>query len=146
MFRFIPVTESGSDADSSAVVQLQLLSGTRSGTVFQTHHFPIRTGREPGLDLSLDDPGVWQRHFRIDWLPEGLVLQAEAEALLSVNDSPARRAILRNGDIITLGALKIRFSFSPVRQSSLAPREWLTWIALGALCLGQVALVYLLIR
>jgi hypothetical protein len=98
------------------------------------------------LDLSLDDPGVWQRHFLIDWRPEGLVLEAEPDALLSVNDSPARQTVLRNGDIITLGALKIRFSFSPVRQSSLAPREWMTWIALGALCLGQVALVYLLIR
>jgi len=128
------------------VVQLQLLSGNRSGTVFRPTHFPIRAGREPGLDLSLDDPGVWQRHFLIDWRPEGLVLEAEPEALLSVNDSPVQRAVLRNGDIITLGALKIRFSFSPVRQSSLAPREWLTWIALGALCLGQVALVYLLIR
>jgi predicted component of type VI protein secretion system len=146
MSRFIPATESGSDADSSAVVQLQVLSGNRSGAVFRPTHFPIRAGREPGLDLSLDDPGVWQRHFLIDWRSEGLVLQTETEALLSVNDSPVQRAILRNGDIITLGALRIRFSFSPVRQSSLAPREWLTWIALGALCLGQVALVYLLIR
>jgi hypothetical protein len=128
------------------VVQLQLLSGNRSGAVFRPAHFPIRAGREPGLDLSLEDAGVWQRHFLIDWRPEGLVLEAEPDALLSVNDSPARHAVLRNGDIITLGALKIRFSFSPVRQSSLAPREWLTWIALGALCLGQVALVYLLIR
>jgi predicted component of type VI protein secretion system len=98
------------------------------------------------MDWRLEDPGVWQRHFLIDWLPEGLVLEAEPQALLSVNDSPAQRSVLRNGDIITLGALKIRFSFSPVRQFSLAPREWLTWIALGALCLVQVALVYLLIR
>jgi hypothetical protein len=42
--------------------------------------------------------------------------------------------------------LKIRFSLGPVRQSSMAAREWLTWIALGALCLGQVALVYWLVR
>jgi hypothetical protein len=28
----------------------------------------------------------------------------------------------------------------------MAARERLTWIALGALCLGQVALVYLLLR
>jgi hypothetical protein len=98
------------------------------------------------LDLPLDEPGVWQRHFLIDWRAEGLVLEAEAEALLSVNDTPVQRALLRNGDIITLGALKIRFSLTPVRQSSLAPREWLTWIALGALCLGQIALVYGLIR
>ena len=128
------------------MVQLQLLSGNQSGTVFRPTHFPIRAGREPGLDLSLDDPGIWQRHFLIDWRAEGLVLEAVPQALLSVNDSPVQRAVLRNGDIITLGALKIRFSLSAVRQASLAPREWLTWIALGALCLGQVALVYLLLR
>jgi pSer/pThr/pTyr-binding forkhead associated (FHA) protein len=128
------------------VVQLQLLTGNRTGTVFRSTHFPIRAGRGPESDLPLDEPGVWQRHFLIDWPAEGLVLQAESEALLSLNDAPVQRALLRNGDIITLGALKIRFSLTPVRQSSLAPREWLTWIALGALCLGQIALVYELIR
>jgi len=96
--------------------------------------------------LPLDEPGVWQRHFLIDWRADGLVLETESQALLRVNDTPVERALLRNGDIITLGALKIRFSLTPVRQSSLTAREWLTWIALGALCLGQVALVYWLIR
>jgi hypothetical protein len=128
------------------VVQLQLLSGTRIGSVFQFKQFPIRVGRDAGLDLTLDDPGVWQRHFVIDKCQEGLVIETEPQALLSINDAPAQRAVLRNGDVITAGALKIRFSFAPVRQSSLAPRESLTWIALGALCLVQVALVYLLIR
>jgi pSer/pThr/pTyr-binding forkhead associated (FHA) protein len=128
------------------VVQLQLLSGHRSGAVFRSARFPIRAGREPGLDLPLDEPGVWQRHFLIDWRAEGLILEAEPQTLLHLNDTPVQHALLRNGDIITLGALKIRFSLSPVRQSSLAWREWLTWIALGALCLGQVALVYWLIR
>ena len=128
------------------MVQLQLLSGHQSGAVFRFSHFPIRAGREPGLDLPLDEPGVWQRHFLIDWRPEGLVLEAEPQALLNIRDTPVQTAILRNGDIITLGALKIRFSLSPVRQTSLALREWLTWIALGALCLWQVSLVYWLIR
>ncbi|HEV7926440.1 MAG TPA: FHA domain-containing protein [Verrucomicrobiae bacterium] len=128
------------------MVQLQLLTGNRSGAVFRSDHFPIRAGRAPESDLSLDEPGVWQRHFVIDWRAEGLILEAEPEALLSINDTSVQRALLRNGDIITLGASKIRVSLSPVRQSSLAPREWLTWIALGALCLGQVALVYELIR
>jgi type III secretion system (T3SS) inner membrane Yop/YscD-like protein len=128
------------------VVQLQLLSGRRSGAIFRAAHFPIRAGREPGLDLTLEEPGVWQRHFLIDWQAEGLVLQAETGALLSVNGAPAQRALLRNGDILSLGALKIRFSLAPVRQFSLAPREWLTWAALGLLCLGQILLVYWLIR
>ena len=128
------------------MVQLQFLNGHRSGAVFRGAHFPIRAGRAAESDLPLDETGVWQRHFLIDWRGEGLVLEAEADALLSVNDTPVQRSLLRNGDIITLGALKIRFSLSPVRQSSLALREWLTWIALGALCLWQVSLVYWLIR
>jgi hypothetical protein len=128
------------------VVQLQLLSGNQSGSIYRFAHFPIRAGREPGLDLPLDDPGVWQRHFLIDWRAEGLVLQVEPQALLAIKDIPVQSATLRNGDILTLGSLKIRFSLSPVRQSSLALGEWLTWIALGALCLAQIALVYWLIR
>jgi hypothetical protein len=128
------------------MVQLQFLSGKGNGTLFRSARFPIRAGAEPGQDLPLEGPGVWPRHFSIDFTPEGLVLQTEPEALLNVNDNPVRRAVLRNGDVITVGALKIRFSLGPVRQSPLAPREWLTWIALGALCLVQVALVYWLIR
>jgi pSer/pThr/pTyr-binding forkhead associated (FHA) protein len=128
------------------VVQLQLLSGQRSGAVFHFSHFPIRAGRGSDLELPLDEPGVWRRHFLIDWRAKGLVLEVEPQALLSIQDAPVQSALLRNGDIITVGALKIRFSLSPVRQSSLALREWLTWMALAALCLGQVALVYWLIR
>jgi predicted component of type VI protein secretion system len=128
------------------MVDLQILSGNRTGTKFRGDHFPIRVGREQGLAWSLDQPGVWPRHFQIGWQPEGLILEAETDALISVNDAAVRRAVLRNGDIITIGSLKIRFSLSPVRQSSLAAREWMTWIALAGLSLGQVALVYLLLR
>jgi pSer/pThr/pTyr-binding forkhead associated (FHA) protein len=128
------------------MVDLQILSGRRAGTSFRGEGFPIRVGRAEGLDLSVDESGVWPRHFQITWQPQGLVLEAEPDALISVNDTVVRQSALRNGDIITLGSLKIRFSFSAVRQSSIALREWLTWIALGALCLGQVTLVYLLLR
>jgi hypothetical protein len=128
------------------MIDLQILSGKRTGSKFSSDHFPIRVGRAAGLDLSLDEPGVWPAHFRINWQPEGLILEAEPDALVSVNDAAVRRSVLRNGDIIALGALKIRFSLSAVRQSSSVAREWLTWIALGALCLVQVALVYMLLR
>ncbi|MGA2175824.1 MAG: FHA domain-containing protein [Verrucomicrobiota bacterium] len=127
------------------MVQLQIQSGNRTGTTFQSARFPIRAGRSQDSDLALDDAGVWPRHFQIDWRQDGLIVEVEPDALLSVNGTPVRRALLRNGDVLTLGAVKIRFGLSPVRLSSLAAREWLTWIALGALCLGQVALVYALL-
>jgi predicted component of type VI protein secretion system len=128
------------------MVQLQILGGEASGRKFESDHFPICVGRGEGADWRLDQPGVWARHFQIQWRTEGLVIEAEEEALLSVNDIPARRAVLRGGDVITFGAVKARFSLSPLRQSSMAARECLTWLGLGALCLGQVWLVYYLMR
>jgi hypothetical protein len=127
------------------VVQLEILSGKRAGTVFRPNQFPIRAGREPGLAVPLEEEGVWPRHFIIDCGDDGLIVEAEPQALLDLNGTPAQRAVLRNGDVITVGMLKIRFSLSPVQQSSLALGEWMTWAALAALCVGQVALVYWLV-
>jgi predicted component of type VI protein secretion system len=127
------------------MVQLQVLSGKHTGALFQTARFPVKVGRANDSHLALDDLGVWPRHFRIDWQSEGLVLEVEPDALLNLNDVPARRAVLRNGDVLTVGAVRIRFGLSPIRASSQAVVEWLTWIALGALCLGQVAIIYTLL-
>jgi pSer/pThr/pTyr-binding forkhead associated (FHA) protein len=128
------------------MVQLQVLSGDRAGTRFCGGHFPIRVGRADDSDLTLPEPGVWPRHFQIVWEPEGLILVPDANALVSINDAPLRKAVLRNGDVITVGSSKIRFSLSAVRQNSTAVTEWFTWLAVGALCAFQIALVYVLLR
>jgi predicted component of type VI protein secretion system len=127
------------------MVQLQVLSGKQTGALFQAARFPLKVGRAGESHLALDDPGVWPRHFRIEWLPEGLILEVEPDALLNLNDAPVRRAVLRNGDVLTAGAVRIRFGLSPVRASSPAVVEWMTWIGLSALCLGQVAIIYILL-
>jgi hypothetical protein len=128
------------------MVQLHILSGRQAGARFDVSSLPITVGRSDQSHVSLDEPGVWPCHCKIDWLPEGLVLEVEPEALASLNDVPTARSVLRNGDLITLGGVTLRFNLSPVRQSSAAVRECLTWIALGALCLGQVAVIYWLNR
>ena len=126
------------------MVQLQILSGKSAGAKFDGSSLPITVGRSEQSDLSLQEPGVWPCHCKIHWRREGLVLEVEPGALASVNGVPLPMpsALLRNGDMITLGGVTLRFSLSPVQQSSAALREWLTWIALGALCLGQVAAIY----
>jgi hypothetical protein len=128
------------------MVLLQILSGRRAGAIFEGPRLPITVGRSEQSDLFLDDPGVWPCHCKILWLREGLVLEVEPDALASVNGVPLPRALLRNGDMITLGGVTLRFNFSPIQQSGAALRTWLTWIALGALGLGQVALIYRLNR
>jgi hypothetical protein len=63
-----------------------------------------------------------------------------------VNGGVVKETPLHEGDLIEAGGVKMRFGFEPVRQKSLLPRELLTWIALGALSLGQIALIYQLLR
>jgi predicted component of type VI protein secretion system len=128
------------------MVQLQILSGKKAGAQFTASRLPLQIGRAAGADLSLEEPGVWPRHFQIARQGRDLVCQAEAEALLSVNGIQVDQAVLRSGDVISIGALKIQFALSPVRQSSQRWRESLTWAALALLCLGQVVLIYRLMR
>jgi predicted component of type VI protein secretion system len=117
-----------------------------AGKKFDGSSLPIALGRSEQSDVSLDEPGVWPCHCKIHWRQEGMVLEVEPDALAGVNGVLVPSALLRNGDLITLGGVTLRFNLSPVRQSSAALREWLTWLALGALCLGQVAAIYWLNR
>ena len=128
------------------MIHLRVLSGKKAGTQLNASRYPVRIGRAPEADLVLDDPGTWPRHCRISPEPEGLVCQAEANALLAVNGVPTDHAVLRNGDIISIGAMQIEFTLAPVRQASLLWREWLVWSALAFLCLAQIATIYHLLR
>jgi len=81
--------------------------------------------------------------LQIDSRPqEGFFLSVQPGARAFINAQPVEETFLRNGDIIEVGAAKLQFSLSPTRPRSLRWREVLTWVALAALCLGQVALVY----
>lgn len=124
------------------MIRLQILSGRKAGTVFDGLKPPVTLGRADNSDVLLDDPGVWPAHGAIQWRNEGLVLEVEPNALASVNSAAAQKAPLRNGDVLMVGGVNLRFGFSPVQQSSAALREWLTWIGLAALCLFQVAVIY----
>ena len=129
------------------MVQIRILSGKKAGAEYAFSHFPILIGRSPDAHLCLDEPGLWDRHCEIAWSePTGLFARIQPGVLGRLNGENIQEALLRNGDLLSLGALQIRFSLTPVRQRSLLLREWLTWIALAGLCLGQVALIYRLLE
>ncbi len=107
---------------------------------------PIQIGRNPAADLCLEDPGVWDRHFQILWEPRGLICQVEKSAMLRVNGEPSEQAVLRGGDVVSIGAVQLQFALAPVRQSNLLARECLIWAALALICLSQVVLVNQLLR
>jgi len=127
------------------MIQLRILSGKMAGAEVAARHFPFRIGRAAG-DLQLCEDGVWDRHLEITLDPAaGYVLTASPDALTAINGQPVRQAVLRNGDIMEIGALKIRFWLGAVRQYGLLIREWLVWTAFALIAAAQVALIYQLL-
>lgn len=129
------------------MLQLKILSGKKAGTTMMARRFPVRIGRAPRSDLRIEEDGVWDRHLRLEFSRrEGVVLHTEPSALATVNGQSVETAVLHNGDTIQIGSLKLQFWLGETRQGSLWAREWLTWIGIATICLGQVALIYWLLR
>ena len=129
------------------MVQLEILSGKKAGTQWVARRFPVRIGRAAAADLCLEERGIWDQHVVLNFDPPvGFVLALQPDALAAVNGEPVREAVLRNGDCIEIGSVKLRFWLGETRQTGLRSREALTWTALVAITAGQIALIYWLLR
>ncbi len=129
------------------MVQFKVLSGKLAGTERVARQFPFRIGRSAAADLRLEEAGVWDEHLEVTFDPaSGFVLTAHPNAIAAINGQPFQRAVLRNGDAIEIGALRIRFWLAETRQASLRVREWLTWTGFTLITAGQLGLIYWLIR
>jgi pSer/pThr/pTyr-binding forkhead associated (FHA) protein len=129
------------------MIQLNILSGKKAGTQTVARHFPFRIGRAAGSNLQLDDDGIWHQHLALEFQKqEGFKLATAPNALATVNNEPVQSKILRNGDTITIGSVKIQFWLATARQRGLRLREGFVWALLISVTLGQFALIYWLIR
>jgi hypothetical protein len=129
------------------MVQVKILSGKKAGAVWPARRFPVRIGRSAASDLRSEEHGVWDDHCRIELHPgTGFVLETEPDALLTINGQPAQRAVLRNGDTIDVGALKLQFWLSEARQRGLQIQEWFVWSLIAGVSVAQVALIYWLLQ
>jgi len=129
------------------ILQLRILSGKMAGATWAARHFPVRVGRAPSSDLQSDEEGVWNEHLTLDFSPtEGFLVQACPDALVSLNGERIERSVLRNGDVLALGALQLQFWLPETRQRSLRLREALMWLIIAAVSLVQVGLIYWLLR
>ena len=129
------------------MIQIKILSGKKAGTQPVARRFPFRIGRAAGNELQLDDDGIWDRHLTLEFNRErGFTLVTAPQALTVVNGEPVQTAILRNGDIITLGSAKLQFWLAAARQHSLYLREMFIWILLAAVTATQLILIYWLVR
>jgi pSer/pThr/pTyr-binding forkhead associated (FHA) protein len=128
------------------MVQLKIISGRMAGGEKVVRHFPFRIGRSAHANLQVEEDGVWEEHAQVEFDPaEGFVLRLHEGALASVNGEPCREAVLRNGDEIAIGALKLRFWLAASRQFWLGPREWLTWGGIALVTAAELLLIYRLI-
>jgi len=129
------------------MVQLQLLSGRQAGTPWVARRFPVRIGRSPASDLQLEEPGVWEDHLELTLDPvQGVMLTPQPGALVTVNREAVQAARLRNGDSIEVGSVRLQFWLAETRQRGLRMREWFVWCIVAAISLGEVALVYWLLK
>ena len=129
------------------MVQLNILSGKKAGTSWAARRFPVQIGRSAASNLQLEEPGVWDQHLELDFVPgEGFVVTALGNALIAIAGQPVQRRALRNGDILQIGAVRVQFWLARTRQYGLRFRELLTWAAIAAISLAQVSLVYWLLR
>jgi len=129
------------------VIQLDILSGRKAGASIVARRFPFQVGRSSDSGFALDDQGVWDRHLIFN-LHRGsaVVLNVQANALATVNGAAVQTAPLKNGDLIELGAVKLRFSLSAASQRSQRWREVALWVGLGLIFAVQVAIIYLLLE
>jgi pSer/pThr/pTyr-binding forkhead associated (FHA) protein len=125
------------------MVQLKICSGKRAGNTQVVRQFPFRIGRSRAADLCVEEDGVWDDHLELDFDPaQGFILSAQENAIATVNGWPIQTVILRNGDLIEIGALKIHFWLGETRQAGLRLQEWLPWIILFLICVLQGGLIY----
>lgn len=129
------------------MVRLTILNGKKAGTEWVARRFPVRIGRSSRCDLCLEEDGVWDQHLELSLNPDqGFILTVQPEAFATVAGQSVQQTSLRNGDVIEIGALQMHFALGPTRHRNLRLREALTWIALGVLNLGQIVLIYWLVR
>jgi pSer/pThr/pTyr-binding forkhead associated (FHA) protein len=128
------------------MVQLRLLSGPKAGAVYRASGFPWRVGRGESADLRLEEPGVWDQHLQVDLIPgEGFVVTRQGQAMAAINGHLFDRRVLRNGDLIEIGALKFRFWLAEARQKRLYFREWMAWGGVILLSLLEIVVIHLML-
>lgn len=123
------------------MIDFQVLSGRKAGSRVAVSRFPFLIGRAAQNHLSLDDDGIWEQHLSVEFQKDGFHLSVPANAIATIDGQPVARTRLRNGDIITLGSVKLQFWISPAPQRGLSLRENFVWALLAAVTIGQFILI-----
>ena len=126
------------------LAQLTILSGNGKRHNLEANHFPVLIGRGEKCGVQLKAKGVWKRHVMLDLGNEGgFVLRPEKDASTLINNESLKSARrLRNGDIITVGSVKLQFWLGRPRQRSMEGRELVFWLMLYVILVAQAWLIW----
>ena len=128
------------------MIQLQILAGKQAGSDIVVRRFPFLIGRSAAAQLRLEEAGVWERHLEIHFeRGEGFAFSAQTGATTLINGFQVENGRLRNGDLVELGLVQLRFWLARSEQESLRLREALTWASLLASFAVQIALIFWLL-
>ncbi len=129
------------------MIQLNILSGKKAGANRRPAVFLSASGarREMNCNWKTTASGTGTLHWNFK-KGTGFNLATSANALATVNGEPVLEKILRNGDIITVGSVKLQFWLAAAQQRGLRLRENFVWALLVFVTLGQFILIYWLIR
>lgn len=116
--------------------RLVMLSGDQQGREYRLEQAVTTVGRAINNDIVIADPQTSRRHLQIVREANGFVAVDSGSANgFYVNDQQIKRALLRDGDIITIGLVRMAF-YSDVPAQPEFP---LTQIDLGASAGGPVS-------
>ncbi|HCV99173.1 MAG TPA: hypothetical protein DGJ56_07750 [Verrucomicrobiales bacterium] len=129
-------------------IRIERLDGDATKEQIEARRFPFKLGQAKDCHHRIDAKGVWPHHLTLEDAGEkGIVANHQPEATLLVNGATVAKSVrLQNGDVIELGAAKLRFWLAPLGQAGQRKVEFAIWATLGILTLGQVGLIAWLLR
>ena len=118
------------------------------GNPIEARRFPFTLGKAKSCDLQIVAKGVWDKHLILDNAGEkGITATPISDAFIMINGvSQGKTVRLKDGDLLGLGAAKLRFWLAPLGQTDRSVFDALIWIALLLLGLGQVAAIAWLLK
>ncbi len=122
LFRLIRSERQGEDSTvwqlEDPIACLVITSGEQKGTYTTLSNKPLVGGRDPSMDLEIQDPRVSRRHFEIRREEPGYVIrELRAKNGVLVNGVGIESAhSLRNGDTIQVGHTDLAFYDGPSKD------------------------------
>jgi hypothetical protein len=90
----------------------------------------------------LDDPGVWDTHFRIELSPgHRFFLRASEGRIVTIDGVDAPAQIIPDGATIACGSVYLRFQLSPTAPRDLRIQGFVVWVVLGLIVLVELGIL-----